>query len=124
MLKQCLGAIGGRPNHALYFVGTIGDELLYLDPHYCQPSVDLDAEADDDKSNEQAVATDASASRTDAFRDSSFHCPYLLHMPTANIDPSLALAFYCQTESELDDLCACFRKVSCLLFFSLFGNKA
>ena len=34
--------IGGRPNHALYFIGVVGNELIYLDPHICQNSIDLE----------------------------------------------------------------------------------
>jgi len=28
-----MGAMGGRPGQALYFVGLQGDELIFLDPH-------------------------------------------------------------------------------------------
>ena len=28
-----MGAMGGRPGQALYFVGLRGDELIFLDPH-------------------------------------------------------------------------------------------
>ncbi|VDM55907.1 unnamed protein product [Angiostrongylus costaricensis] len=38
-LDSCVGIIGGRPNHALYFIGIAGDRLIYLDPHYCRPSI-------------------------------------------------------------------------------------
>ena len=64
-LEQSVGILGGRPNHALWFVGYVGalsfasasaalleqrafvhcsharagDELIYLDPHTSQPAV-------------------------------------------------------------------------------------
>ncbi|KAH7700927.1 Protein ATG-4.1 a [Aphelenchoides avenae] len=43
-LPQCAGIIGGRPNHAVYFFGSAGDKLVYLDPHACQDFVDLDVD--------------------------------------------------------------------------------
>lgn len=41
-LPQCVGIVGGRPNHAVYFIGFSGEELYYLDPHTAQYTVDLD----------------------------------------------------------------------------------
>ena len=35
-VRQTLGVIGGRPNHALYMMGYVGDEVIYLDPHVTQ----------------------------------------------------------------------------------------
>lgn len=43
-LPQCVGILGGRPNHAVYFYGVAADKFLYLDPHVCQDFQDLDSE--------------------------------------------------------------------------------
>uniref|UniRef100_A0A8P4GRE1 Cysteine protease n=1 Tax=Dicentrarchus labrax TaxID=13489 RepID=A0A8P4GRE1_DICLA len=40
MLPQSLGVIGGKPNSAHYFIGYVGEELIYLDPHTTQPAVE------------------------------------------------------------------------------------
>lgn len=37
--SNCVGILGGRPNHAIYFVGYRGDTLLGLDPHTVFPNV-------------------------------------------------------------------------------------
>lgn len=35
---QSIGVIGGKPNQALYLIGCVGDEVIYLDPHTTQKS--------------------------------------------------------------------------------------
>lgn len=82
-LKQSLGVIGGKPNHAHYFIGFNGDRLLYLDPHTTQPAIEPE--------------------RYSSIPDESYHCVYPCFMNFAALDPSIALGFYCHTEADFDD---------------------
>ncbi|XP_045200560.2 cysteine protease ATG4B-like [Mercenaria mercenaria] len=85
-LKQSVGMIGGKPNHAHWFIGYVGDELVYLDPHTTQVFEDP------------------------LTKDDSFHCQYSCRMKILDLDPSIALGFYCGTEAEFDDLCSSLQK--------------
>lgn len=69
-IRGSLGMLGGRPSHALYFVGVQANQLVFLDPHTTQNFVDLDQEPID---------------------DSSYHCWNAQRMPINAIDPSIAL---------------------------------
>uniref|UniRef100_A0A6Q2YAH0 Cysteine protease n=1 Tax=Esox lucius TaxID=8010 RepID=A0A6Q2YAH0_ESOLU len=98
-LPQSLGVIGGKPNSAHYFIGYVGEELIYLDPHTTQPAVEPgeDGQVPDD----------------------TYHCqhpPCRMHI--CQIDPSIAVGFFCRTEDDFDDWCARVRKV-CLPMFEL-----
>ncbi|MGH0144755.1 UNVERIFIED_CONTAM: hypothetical protein FKN15_053535 [Acipenser sinensis] len=93
MLPQSLGVIGGKPNSAHYFIGYVGEELIYLDPHTTQPSV----EPCDDG----------------LVPDDSYHCehpPCRMHI--RELDPSIAVGFFCSTEEDFDDWCLRIRKMS------------
>ncbi|CAN0019172.1 unnamed protein product [Phaeothamnion confervicola] len=83
---QSLGFIGGRPNHAIYFVGAQGTTLYGLDPHTTQPA----AEAGEDWPPESFVR--------------SVHCSSPVTMAVSGVDPSLALAFYCRDRADFLDL--------------------
>ncbi|XP_077463996.1 cysteine protease ATG4B isoform X2 [Stigmatopora argus] len=94
MLPQSLGVIGGKPNSAHFFIGYVGEELIYLDPHTTQPAV----EARDDG----------------GVPDDTYHCqhpPCRMHI--CELDPSIAAGFFCRTEDDFDDWCARIRRLSC-----------
>ncbi|BFZ00811.1 hypothetical protein BsWGS_03849 [Bradybaena similaris] len=87
-LKQSVGIIGGKPNHAHWFIGYVGKELIYLDPHTTQNVVDLE---------EKGTS------------DITYHCQTPpSRMSFSRLDPSIALVFYCKTEKDLEDLCKSF----------------
>lgn len=87
--EQSLGVIGGKPNHALYFIGYVGEEIIYLDPHTTQPTGLVEG-----KEHERERAL-----------DSSYHCQYASRMHILHMDPSVAACFFCNTEDEFDLLC-------------------
>ncbi|VDD91041.1 unnamed protein product [Enterobius vermicularis] len=128
-LPQCAGIIGGRPNHALYFIGIGDEEMVYLDPHVCQPFINLSDEVYDPKKesapdahpdSEKGSLTDilfdpkeecsTNELPTEVFDDTSYHCPCLLHVSYSSMDPSLALAFICPTKEDYEDLSTCLRE--------------
>ncbi|XP_071043438.1 cysteine protease ATG4D [Parasteatoda tepidariorum] len=77
--EQCIGIIGGRPKHALYFIGWQDDKLIHLDPHACQPVVDMEKED---------------------FNEKSFHSSSIRMISFTEMDPSCAIGFYFKREEE------------------------
>lgn len=123
-----LGLIGGRPNQAHYFIGYVGDEAIYLDPHTTQKC--------------GTVGDKTTSSEVDM--DETYHQKYASRIHFEKMDPSLALVsflfqyvkyfhvdccgrrfhfyfsssiclfggqcFLCKTRTEFDDLCATLKK--------------
>jgi len=85
-MPQSVGMIGGKPSQALYFIGYVGDEVVFLDPHVTQNATDFDEVTDDQ------------------LDDSSYHCETSSRISFLNMDPCLALGFSCTTHSEWLDL--------------------
>ncbi|XP_053693959.1 cysteine protease ATG4B [Sabethes cyaneus] len=93
-LKKCFelsgscGMIGGRPNQALYFIGYVGDEALFLDPHTVQRSGTIGNKAEPEELE----------------LDETFHQRFARRINFQAMDPSLAVCFMCATKQEFEDL--------------------
>uniref|UniRef100_A0A5K3FI79 Cysteine protease n=1 Tax=Mesocestoides corti TaxID=53468 RepID=A0A5K3FI79_MESCO len=87
------GLIGGKPRHSVFVAGVQDDRLIYLDPHFCQEAVEV-------------------AKNSDKFDVSSWHCTTPRVMQARRLDPSLAIGFYCASQSELSGLLARLPRVS------------
>lgn len=87
-MKQSLGIIGGRTNHASYFIGYVGNELIYLDPHTTQIHI-----------------SDA------PIEDHTYHCQHPSRMNFSQLDPSIALCFYLEDEEDFEKWCTEAQKI-------------
>jgi len=81
---QSIGFVGGKPRSSYYFVAARNaSDVYYLDPHHVQDHTPMDKRCE----------------------TSSFHCEQLKKMPMTDLDPSLAVGFYCADEAQFNDLC-------------------
>lgn len=78
-IPQSLGFVGGRQRSSLYFIGYQSKKLLYLDPHTTQSVV--------------------SELKADTLQP-SYHCATAATLDVKQIDPSLALGFFCTDEKD------------------------
>lgn len=95
-----LGAMGGRPRMAHFFVGRHAETLLYLDPHVVQPAAVL--------AGGPGVPVDSSASvGLESFRNT----PAVQTIAIDSIDSSISFAFLCRCEADLQQVVKGIRRV-------------
>jgi len=82
--ETCMGIIGGKPKHSLYFVGFQDDNLIHLDPHLSQDTVDV---------------------TQDEFNLQSFHSKTPRKIPVNKIDSSCCLGFLLENENQFEGWC-------------------
>eukprot|EP01090_Pellita_catalonica_P022015 TRINITY_DN8404_c0_g1_i1.p1 TRINITY_DN8404_c0_g1~~TRINITY_DN8404_c0_g1_i1.p1 ORF type:complete len:450 (+),score=49.18 TRINITY_DN8404_c0_g1_i1:71-1420(+) len=87
-LPQSVGIIGGKPQSSFYFVGCQDDRVFYFDPHVVNNSADAIS-----RNGETFFPTD------------SYHTDIPQVMELAEIDPSMAVGFYCHGRLEFEDFC-------------------
>lgn len=101
-LRSSLGAMGGRPRMAHYFVGRQGRGLLYVDPHIVQPAVQPGEVPD---CNDEAALFNV-------FPGPFHNAPSVQVIPVTNIDSSISFGFYCQSEADLSELAAGLHRIA------------
>eukprot|EP01083_Nonionella_stella_P142528 441183_1 len=80
---QSIGIMVVKPNSSYYVVGSQDERLFYLDPHQSRAVTPIDH---------------------DLLGDSSeYHCSAVYSMAAIDIDPSLAIGFYCRDKADFDD---------------------
>ncbi|VDM56481.1 unnamed protein product [Angiostrongylus costaricensis] len=83
-LRTCLGIIGGKPDHSLYFIGCFGHDVIYLDPHVAQEYVpisvlDRSSLEGEEKKRKHPLCT--------------YHCHSFSKMAMKDMDPSCVVGF-------------------------------
>ncbi|CAI4226276.1 unnamed protein product [Auanema sp. JU1783] len=86
---SCVGIVGGKPKHSLYFLGYYKEQLIYLDPHVARDYIPLPDTLTNEKQNSPIF---------------QFHCKYLSMTPYVDIDPSCAIGFFIQSHQEFTDM--------------------
>uniref|UniRef100_A0A7S3PFP9 Cysteine protease n=2 Tax=Aplanochytrium stocchinoi TaxID=215587 RepID=A0A7S3PFP9_9STRA len=106
---QCVGMIGGKPSHSLFFIGSQDTRLLYLDPHTVH----------DAATNENCEDT----SFPDKENITTYHCNDPKLMAASEIDPSLAIGFYCKSVGDFMDLRGRIGQLEGPVFLSVMDKK-
>lgn len=135
-MDMCIGMIGGKPKHSLYFMGYQGEKVIYLDPHLAQPTENIYATTKTSINDHSILSTssnsslssskhsydDTSSSDYEIFDNSTFHCENPSKTLFSKLDPSFALGFLCSSLNDLNKLCDLVKKISASdKIFPIFG---
>mmetsp|Transcript_28722 Transcript_28722/g.72225 ORF Transcript_28722/g.72225 Transcript_28722/m.72225 type:complete len:615 (-) Transcript_28722:308-2152(-) len=101
-MPQALGFIGGRPGHSLYIIGFQDTSFFYLDPHIVQDAV------------QKTEIESCTGSET-------YHSDTPLKMRFEELDPSLAIGFYCRDASDVEDFCMRINKLCASTEYPVFS---
>lgn len=84
-IDSCIGIIGGKPKHSLYFVGFQDEHLIHLDPHRLQDTVDT---------------------LRHNFPTDSYHSRQPRKLKLSRMDPSCCVGFYLRTREDFESWCS------------------
>ncbi|KAK6734479.1 hypothetical protein RB195_017956 [Necator americanus] len=99
-LTTCLGVLGGKPDHSLYFIGYYGRNVIFLDPHVAHEYVPMSSW--DELFLLPTGKTDERKEKSHKHPLSSYHCRSLSKMPMKDMDPSCVVGFMFKTKEEMD----------------------
>ncbi|VDO04692.1 unnamed protein product [Rodentolepis nana] len=126
----CIGLIGGRPRHSIYAPAVQSDRIFYLDPHFNQPTLNINDLSEDSNFDVSVSFILRKAEKSDKrvlscqdpifgkeyitivyevwalhmLRAQSWHCSCPQKLMVRDLDPSLALGFYCGSRQEVLNL--------------------
>lgn len=108
----------------MYFIGYQGEKVIFLDPHLCQPSVNIYSTNDDKTSvlfspsetnlDSFSLPSNVPLSDNELFENKSFHCANAGRILFTKLDPSIAIGFYIKSLNELNSFCDLVKKVQIL----------
>ncbi len=105
---ECVGVIGGRPRHSLYFVGFQDENLVHMDPHLVSGRCDgyyLLGIRFGPILSVFVLYLMQVQDHVDVFRPrfpvESFHCKTPRKMHISKMDPSCCIGFYFQTRVSM-----------------------